>query len=208
MKCRLCGYKTGEILQAPNRKFSRCFNCHGIQVFPEYFEDPETEKGRYLNHNNDINDERYKNFLSPVTTQIKKDFQRNSLGLDFGCGTGPVAAVELQKAGYLVNLYDPFFEYHPEVLEKTYNFIICTEVMEHFHQPHKEFALLYNLLKEGGKLYCKTSLFSDDMDFYSWYYKNDPTHTFFYTEASLKWIKEEFGFINLELQPKLIIFSK
>lgn len=208
MRCRLCGGNTGEILQDQNRKFGRCSNCEGIQVFPNYFEDPETEKKRYLNHNNDINDERYKNFLSPVTYRIKEDFSNDSLGLDYGCGTGPVAAVELQKVGYSVNLYDPFFEDHPEVLEKLYNFIICTEVMEHFHQPHKEFQLLFKLLKMGGKLYCKTSLYYNELDFNSWYYKNDPTHVFFYTESGLKWIKEDLGFSNLEIHPKLIIFTK
>ncbi|WP_050855571.1 methyltransferase domain-containing protein [Gillisia limnaea] len=66
--------------------------------------------------------------------------------MDYGCGTGPVATAELVKHSYKVNLYDPYFENHPEVFEETYDFIICCEVMEHFHNPFEEFNRLFKLL--------------------------------------------------------------
>jgi hypothetical protein len=80
--------------------------------------------------------------------------------------------------------------------------------MEHFFNPHKEFRLLARLLNPGGKLYCKTSLFNDDQDFGSWYYKNDPTHVFLYSSESLEWIKDNFKLKKLQIEPKLITFEK
>lgn len=177
-------------------------------LLPSYFLKPETEESRYRLHNNDVHDSRYQDFVSPITKAVINDFSPAAVGLDYGCGPGPVAAVMLEKQGFTVRLYDPFFENHQENLQLQYDFIICCEVMEHFHYPRKEFQLLYNLLKPGGKLYCKTSLFTEDLDFSNWYYKNDPTHVFLYTEESLKWIRSNLGFKELSIKPKLIILEK
>lgn len=177
-------------------------------LLPEFYIDPASEEERYRLHNNDVNDSRYQEFVSPITGTVRRDFPPNSFGLDYGCGPGPVAAVELEKQGYKLNLYDPFFANNPGALQNSYDFIICCEVMEHFHHPGKEFQLLYDLLKSGGKLYCKTSLFTKDIDFPGWYYKNDPTHVFFYTKESLEWIRSNFGFKSLHIEPKLIVFGK
>ncbi|HSI70741.1 MAG TPA: class I SAM-dependent methyltransferase [Gillisia sp.] len=177
-------------------------------LLPEFYVDPIAEKNRYEEHNNDVNDPRYQNFVSPITTAVLADFPATATGLDYGCGTGPVAAVQLQKQGYTVKLFDPFFENHPQNLEQQYDFIICCEVMEHFFYPYEEFKLLAGLLKPGGKLYCKTSIYNDDRDFDSWYYKNDPTHVFLYSPESLEWIKDNLKFSKLQVQPKLIVFEK
>lgn len=177
-------------------------------LLPEFYIDPTAEKNRYEEHNNDVNDLRYQKFVSPITTAVFASFPNTALGLDYGCGTGPVAAVQLQEQGYKVNLFDPFFENHPQNLQQQYDFIICCEVMEHFFNPHKEFKLLARLLTPGGKLYCKTSLFTNDQDFGPWYYKNDPTHVFLYSPESLEWIKDNFRFKNLQIEPKLLTFEK
>lgn len=206
--CRLCSGKTASFFKEVNREFVVCKTCEGIQLLPEYFISAKAEEDRYLTHNNDVEDVRYQNFVSPITSGVYKDFTTKNIGLDYGCGTGPVAATELEKKGYTVKLYDPFFYPDPAVLKKTYDFIICCEVMEHFYQPKQEFSKLSELLIPGGKIYCKTSLYSEEIDFKTWYYKNDPTHVFFYTEKSLKWIMENFKFSKVEVFPKLIVFNK
>lgn len=206
--CRLCSGETESVFKEENREFVVCNNCEGIQLLPEYFISPRAEEDRYLTHNNDVEDVRYQNFVSPITSGILKDFTSKNIGLDYGCGTGPVAAKELEKKGYTVKLYDPFFHPDPAVLKKTYDFIICCEVMEHFFEPRQEFSNLSLLLNPGGKLYCKTSLYSEEVDFKSWYYKNDPTHVFFYTKRSLEWIKNNLEFNEVEIFPNLIVFSK
>ena len=208
MNCTLCGAGTESFWKSKNREFVTCTKCGGIQLLPEYYVNKNSEKERYLTHNNDVEDPRYQEFVSPITSGILKDFSAESSGLDYGCGTGPVATSELEKRGFSVALYDPYFFPEKDVLKNTYDFIICCEVMEHFYDPAKEFRKLSESLNPGGKLYCKTSLYSEDIDFKNWYYKNDPTHVFFYTKRSLLWIRENLGFRQVEISPKLIVFSK
>lgn len=208
MKCSLCGSKTRYFEKWKERQYDRCEQCQGILMLPEYYLSPEEEKLRYQSHNNDVEDPRYRQFVNPVTAAVQNDFTNSSLGLDYGCGTGPVAATELKEKGYQVNLYDPYFEDDPQVLELKYEFIICCEVMEHFYDPAEEFRRLYSMLLTNGKLYCKTSLYNDTLEFSNWYYKNDPTHVFFYTKETLEWIQHHFGFRDLEVRPDLIIFGK
>ncbi|MBZ9730309.1 class I SAM-dependent methyltransferase [Salegentibacter sp. JZCK2] len=208
MQCILCAGSTKEFWKSKNREFVECSNCGGIQLLPEFYVSENIEKERYLSHNNDVEDPRYQNFVSPITSRVLKDFLPEQKGLDYGCGTGPVATTELEKEGYTVALYDPYFHPYTEVLNAKYDFIICCEVMEHFYEPKREFSELAGRLNPGGKLYCKTSIYSEEINFDNWYYKNDPTHVFFYTAKNLEWIKDNLGFSTLEIYPKLIVFSK
>lgn len=208
MRCSLCNNPTTEFYREEHRIFLRCNLCRGILLHPSCYITAEAEKERYLQHNNDVQDPRYREFVSPITRAVMAHFPATATGLDYGCGTGPVAAVQLEENSYTVKLYDPYFEDHPENLEQQYDFIICCEVMEHFFDPHKEFRLLAGLLKSGGKLYCKTSVYSEEMDFASWYYKDDKTHVFLYCRESLEWIRENMDFRELTIEPRLIIFGK
>ena len=208
MKCILCEGATKEFWKSKNREFVECTTCGGIQLLPDFYISKYAEEKRYLTHNNDIEDLGYQDFVSPITSQILKDFTPKHSGLDYGCGTGPVAANILEKQGYSIALYDPYFYPNTAVLNDTYDFIICCEVMEHFYDPKREFIELAQRLNAGGKLYCKTSIYSEEIDFDNWYYKNDRTHVFFYTAESLEWIRNNLGFSALEINPKVIIFGK
>ncbi|MDA3817128.1 MAG: hypothetical protein PF486_07110, partial [Prolixibacteraceae bacterium] len=90
------------------------------------------ERERYIEHNNDVNDVRYQNFVSPITGAVQNDFSPVDSGLDFGGGTGPVITNFINDNGYNIIDYDPYFNDRPELLEKTYDYIACCEVMEHF----------------------------------------------------------------------------
>jgi len=79
-------------------------------------------------------------------------------------------------------------------------------VIEHFSNPNKEFKLFKKLLKKGSKLYCMTDIYDDSIDFEKWYYKNDPTHIFFYHKKTFEWIKEKFDFKSVEIEKRLITF--
>ena len=138
---------------------------------------------------------------------IKNDFRKKDKGLDFGAGTGPVITKLLTDYSYDIKPYDPYFHNYPEYLKEKYDYIVCCEVIEHFHQPYHEFDKLKKMLNEKGRLYCKTELLRGDVNFDKWYYKNDFTHVSFYTEESFYWIKKEFNFRDVTIKNRLIIFS-
>lgn len=209
MKCLLCSSIIETIFYAEKGiSFFKCNCCGAIVRDKKSFMTVAEEKARYQEHNNDVNDLRYQKFVSPITNAVQKDYlSENVLGLDFGAGTGPVITKVLTDKGYKLNLYDPFFIPDISVLKKTYDFIVCCEVIEHFHHPKKEFQLLKGLLKPNGKLYCMTDVFSETKDFATWYYKNDPTHVIFYTEKSLQWIQKNMDFKSVTIEKRLIQFT-
>lgn len=168
----------------------------------------QQEKERYITHNNNVEDIRYQNFVSPIVENVKKHYDSSHTGLDYGAGTGPVITSLLKKDGYSLKLYDPFFHPYPENLQLTYDYIVCCEVMEHFHHPYDEFKKLYSMLNPQGTLFCMTDMYYETIDFKDWYYKNDETHVFFYHEKAIQWIKNEFGFISSEFNGRLIMFRK
>jgi 2-polyprenyl-3-methyl-5-hydroxy-6-metoxy-1,4-benzoquinol methylase len=176
-------------------------------LHPKHFLSPREEKARYETHNNCPDDMRYQQFVSPIVESIMKAFEPTAKGLDFGAGTGPVITKMLTDAGYSMELYDPFFHDNPEALELKYDFIVCCEVIEHFHHPFKEFTLLRSLLKPKGILYCKTELISENLVFENWYYKNDPTHVFFYHNETLRWIRKNLLFTGLQVEGRVIEFT-
>jgi 2-polyprenyl-3-methyl-5-hydroxy-6-metoxy-1,4-benzoquinol methylase len=169
--------------------------------------DAADEESRYLSHNNDVTDKGYQQFVSPITSAVLKYHTPKQKGLDFGAGTGPVIAKVLADNNFKLDLYDPFFHNDVTLLEQQYDYIVCCEVMEHFFQPDKEFALLKRLLKPNGRLYCMTDMYHEQIDFPNWYYQKDNTHVFFYHQSSLNYIKQQFGFSDLAVDGRLIILS-
>ena len=166
---------------------------------PSFLLSKEKEKERYQLHQNDVDDEGYQNFVSPLVDAVLKNFEADDLGLDFGSGTNSVITSLLRKKGYNIETYDPFFDPNTNALEHTYDYIVSCEVIEHFYQPSKEFARLYSLLKPGGILFCKTNLYSSSINFESWWYKNDATHVFFYSDKTVQWINKHFDYQELKV---------
>ena len=206
--CPLCNSTSTLFCEKTKHLFYKCNTCHGIFRPKHTFLTAEEEKAHYEKHNNDVFDERYQNFVSPIVNAVLQDFSSEAKGLDFGSGTGPVIAKMLTDKGYQVQNYDLFFAKEPSLLNQKYDYISCCEVMEHFHQPYKEFELLKSLLLPKGKLYCKTEVFNNQKPFENWYYKDDFTHVFIYQHKTLEWIKTKFHFSNLVIKEKLIVFEK
>jgi len=210
--CPLCLSKSNwfcEYFENPIN-FYKCSNCYSIFKESQSYLDSKSEKERYNLHENDVHDQDYQNFVSPITNTIISNFDIDCRGLDFGCGPGPVIAHVLKKSGYRIELFDPFYFPNPSIKKQKFDFIICCEVMEHFHLPSKEFKFLKSLINSNGRLYCKTQLISNTIcvdDFKNWYYKNDPTHVFFYSPIALEYIKAKEGFQFLDFDEKLITFK-
>jgi hypothetical protein len=93
-----------------------------------------------------------------------------------------------EKAGFPMRVYDPIFFEDNEALSLRYDFVTCTEAVEHFHFPEREFARLDGLLKAGGLLGVMTQMLRSWSDFPKWYYPRDPTHVCFYSRTTMEWI--------------------
>ncbi|SDC83326.1 class I SAM-dependent methyltransferase [Geotoga petraea] len=196
MKCPLCDSKNDKFLNHKNRSFYHCDNCDGIYVDKEDYLDVEEEKQRYSTHNNTIENKGYvKMFQRFLDDTVRKFSDDINTVLDYGCGPGPVLAELLKKDGFEVDYYDPVF--YPEIDEsKKYDLVTCTEVFEHFHNPKENIKKILKKIKKGGYLAVMT-YFHDGKDvFKNWFYKDDPTHVFFYNTNTFKYIADEF---NLEI---------
>ena len=89
-------------------------------------------KKHYLKHNNKIDENGYNNFLLKLINPIRNKICDEDIGLDYGCGYAPALAYILKQDGINIELYDPFFFPNKSVFLRKFNFITCTEVIEHF----------------------------------------------------------------------------
>ena len=149
--CPLCNSASTLFCEKPKHLFYKCDTCDGIFRPKDTFLTAEEEKEHYEKHNNDVFDERYQAFVSPIVNVVLHDFTAEAKGLDFGSGTGPVIAKMLTDKGFQVQNYDLFFANEPSLLKEKYDYVSCCEVMEHFHHPYQEFELMKSLLLPKGK---------------------------------------------------------
>lgn len=160
---------------------------------PACWLDSDGERRVYELHDNNPDDPGYRRFLSKLVDPLVARLAVGSAGLEFGCGPGPALAGMLREQGFDVALYDPFFHPADAALSRCYDFITCTEVVEHLHDPWSTFAQLDSLLKPGGWLGVMTCFQTDDERFANWHYRRDPTHVVFYREHTLAHIARRFG---------------
>ncbi len=204
--CPLCSSSSAIFYQNDNKLYYQCNNCLSIFLDKALRLDKKAEMSRYKEHNNDIDDEKYQKFVSPISSAIMRDFTQDSKGLDFGAGPGPVISKVLNDNKFFIRQYDPFFHDYPDLLNEKYDYIACCEVIEHFYDPAKGFRLLKELLLQNGKLYCMTQIYDESIDFHNWYYKNDQTHVFIYHKKAFHWIREEYGFSDVTIEGRLITY--
>jgi 2-polyprenyl-3-methyl-5-hydroxy-6-metoxy-1,4-benzoquinol methylase len=167
---------------------------------------PSEEKARYETHENDIQDPKYQEFVRPLVKWIQEIVKPGASGLDFGAGTGPILESLFQKDGYEMDKYDPFYWPNGKTLQKQYDFVVASEVAEHFSDPEKEFTLLNSLLKPGGVLGLMTLMHEAQTEIETWYYLKDPTHICAYSQKTFEWVQEHFSFSKLEIKlPRMVV---
>lgn len=206
--CRLCDHKAAEIYTNANKRtYLRCPNCDLIFVAKADLPSRDEEYAEYLHHNNDRGDPRYRAHLSKLTIPLTNGLPSDAQGLDFGAGPGPTISVMLGEKGYDVSNYDPMFAPDAKMLAMQYDFIASTEVVEHFHNPKVELALLARLLKPGGRLGVMTQLYDDSIEFKSWYYPREVSHVAFYTRKTMSHIARKFGWSCEIIANDVILFQ-
>jgi SAM-dependent methyltransferase len=203
--CPLCdSQRSRGFAEDRRRRYLRCASCHLVHVPPRYFLTPEQEKTEYDLHQNDPYDPGYREFLSRLALPLQDRLSAGAQGLDFGCGPGPALALMLRENGYPVSLYDPYYRSDRSVLAHQYDFITATEVVEHLHEPGRELACLWRLIRPGGYLGVMTKLVLDADAFNRWHYKNDPTHVSFFSRETWQWWARQVG-AELEILGKDVI---
>ena len=190
------------------RDFLQCTNCELVFVPSDFHLSLPQQRDRYLEHNNDPMDSEYRAFLSRLRGPLLPLLKEGDVGLDFGCGPGPALAQMLRESGYKVDLYDPLFQDNKSVLEKNYDFVTCTETIEHFSNPAFDFALLDSVVKDGGVLGVMTSILYEEVIFEDWHYKLDPTHVSFYTPLTMEWLSNKFNWVIKSTHKNVYLFIK
>ena len=191
--CPLCSERALSLgLEDAGRRYFRCRVCDLISVHPDDRPTPSEEAQRYLAHQNDSADEGYVRFLGRLADPIRAVVPEGSRGIDVGCGSSPVLAQLLTASGRPTVSYDPLFFPDLAPLSGRYDFVTCSEVVEHAHDPAALFRQLIQLLLPGGTLGVMTSMHDDATNFETWWYRRDITHVCFYGARTMQWVAQHY----------------
>ena len=192
--CRLCGRPNAELFASvEGRRYLRCPRCHLTFLGVTQLPDRAGEKAQYDLHRNEPDDPGYRRFLDQLGAPLCERLSAGDRGLDFGCGPGPALARMLEERGHPMRVYDPIYAPDPAVLDQQYDFVTCTEVLEHLHWPERGWRRFAALVKPGGWLGVMTRFLTDDGHFPRWHYRRDPTHVCFWQPATFQWLAREQG---------------
>jgi hypothetical protein len=193
LRCPLCGHDARPYLEDRRRAYSHCPRCDLVFADPASHLDAAAERAEYDRHENDPADRGYRRFLGRLAGPLLGRLAPGMEGLDYGCGPGPALAAMLEEAGMPMAVYDPIYRPDPGVLGRRYDFVTCTEVVEHFREPARDWGRLAALVGPGGWLGVMTKLVIDRDRFATWHYKGDPTHVAFHSPATFVWLGAHFG---------------
>lgn len=205
--CPVCAATAQAFMSLAGRAYFLCPGCEARFLDPAWHPAGAEEHACYLRHENDPDDPRYRRFLSKLADPLLACLAPGARGLDYGCGPGPALAAMLREAGHEVTLYDPFFAPDTAPLSDSYDFVTCTEVVEHFHHPARDLARLRDLVRPGGMLAVMTCFQTDDARFANWQYRKDPTHVVFYREATFRHIAQGWGW-TIEVPVKDVVLMR
>ncbi|WP_136247791.1 class I SAM-dependent methyltransferase [Halomonas borealis] len=174
------------------RDYRQCRHCTLVFVPAHQRLGPVAEKAVYDRHENSSDDAGYRRFLSRLFEPLTARLEPGARGLDFGAGPGPTLSVMFEEAGHPMAIYDPFYAPDERALERRYDFITATEVVEHLFAPGRELERLIELLAPDGWLGLMTKRVRSAEAFVGWHYILDPTHVCFFGEASFHWLAERW----------------
>lgn len=207
--CPLChGSKDTLYYHDKRGDYRRCSECSLVFVLPDVYLNPEDEKKRYDLHTNSPDDPDYRKFLSKVLDPVLERIEQKAFGLDFGCGPGPTLSKMFEEKGCTMNVYDHFYAKDEAVLEKSYDFITSTEVVEHLYDPKRVLDTLMAMLKPKGILALLTQVYPSQDAFGAWYYKNDPTHVCFFSDETMSYLAKRWDASLEVLGNGIFIFTR
>ena len=195
--CKICGSETREFYDKQfDTKFYHCPNCEFISKDENSIISEEDELKIYRYHNNSIEDKHYVDYFKRfLDSAVMKHVGCGKKGLDFGSGPSPVLSMILKRDyGYEMDIYDMFFSPEKTYIDRKYDLITCTEVIEHLKNPMEYFLLFKELLEDDGTLGIMTLFHvNSDDEFFNWHYRRDRSHISFFTAKTMKVIGEKIG---------------
>jgi hypothetical protein len=209
MNCTLCTAPSPLFCEDKKRTYFRCPECDLIFANPETHLPQEDEKAIYDFHQNGPQDIRYREFLSQLSMPLLEKLSTGMTGLDFGSGPGPTLSLMLEEQGMRMSIYDIYYAPDSGQLSRQYDFVTCSEVVEHFSEPAKAWPQLISLVKPKGYIGVMTWMFTKKTaeQFNQWRYKGDPTHVSFYTPKTMQWIGQHFQ-LSLEIISEQVILLR
>lgn len=203
--CPLCEASAEPFCADGKRDYLRCPQCDLIFVPENFHLPPDEEKARYDHHQNNPDDPNYRKFLSRLFDPMKEKLEPGAEGLDFGCGPGPTLSLMFREAGFPCAEYDLHYADNPAVLETQYDFLTCSETMEHVYRPREEFERFLRLVKPRGWIGIMTQLHDEAAGpFEKWHYINDDTHVCFFSRQTFSWLAKTCG-LSVEFYPDGVI---
>ena len=207
--CPLCNSGDCISFHADRRRtYFRCVDCRFVFVPREYHLSSAAEKAEYDLHENSPADQGYRRFLSRLFEPLSARLEPRSCGLDFGSGPGPTLSVMFEEAGHSMAIYDQFYASDERPLGVEYDFVTCTEVVEHFRNPREDLDRLWSCVRPGGLLGVMTKLVIDAAAFSNWHYKNDQTHVGFFSPETFQWLAAKWSAELEFIGRDVMIFSK
>lgn len=208
--CPLCAGVLGARWQQErtDRQFFECPQCDLLYAHPSEFPSVEQARQRYDLHQNDVSNAGYVAFLSRLRNELLPFIQPKMSGLDFGAGPSKVLCQLFRDSGYSLEPFDPIYGPVIDRERVPFDFITCSEVVEHFEAPLAEFRLIHKLLRPQGILGILTKLRDDFRNDPGWWYLRDSTHVAFYSTRTFAWICQQIGFNSVKVCSDMLILAK
>jgi len=227
MSCYVCRADDPEEIGRKNgHRVVRCRNCGFYYVHP--LPTPETLREYYSRYGANLKNvrnaawklRRFKRKILPLIF-----FTRGRDFLDIGCNIGFGAeaarrlgcravgidmsdqAIDLARQMYPKNTFHNLSALElADQVDRTFDIVLCSEIIEHLSDIHAFMASLRSLVKPGGILYLTTpdaGHFRVPKDFLSWKEVIPPEHIGFFNRAILQRLLAQYGFRVLYFQPML-----
>ncbi|MFP4509150.1 MAG: class I SAM-dependent methyltransferase [Spirochaetaceae bacterium] len=193
-----------------DRRYLWCSECDLIHVPASDHVNLDTERKRYLSHNNSRNEPGYTRVLHSVILAAEAVTDKSSFDLlDFGCGYAPVLGELAQEKGHRVTNYDPIFFPQPDALKQEYDVVTACEVAEHARDPVLFWERLASVVAPGGTLVVRSSLHPSAWDeFLRFWYTFDMTHVTFYSRVCVEYAARRFGFEPCSIDDPIWVMKK
>lgn len=189
LDCIICGETTQY-----EKDYYFCNNCQFVFKNNKLVLSSTDEKQRYMLHNNTIEDTKYLEYFKEFVNKIDP-YLSGKIGLDYGSGLGKVLEYVMETFfDYSIDSYDKYF--HNNVILKTgYDFVVCTEVIEHILNPIKFIKEIDEYLNSGCELVFMTKFRNMSREsFYDWWYIRDVTHIGFYNITTFEYLASKFNY--------------